>query len=254
MLHLLKRHPFPIQAHFEHCLVLAYAFPADALEELLPPGLALDTYHSVGFVAAAFVQTRQLRPAAIPACCGSNFFLAGYRVFVKHRIPAGRTLRGLRILRSDADKRAMVWGGNMLTHYNYHLCNATVSTADRLLSIRVRTPGALADVDITAHIAEPDAPLPIESPFADEREARRFQGPLPYTFDYESRTNSIIRIKAMRPCWSPRLVRVDVRQLGFLNQGLLARHTPKLASAFHVADVSYRWERGVVERLAGDAA
>ena len=34
----------------------------------------------------------------------------------------------------------------------------------------------------------------------------------------------------------------------------LARHTPILASAFHVAGIPYRWERGVVEPLTGAAA
>src|SRR4051794_17974651 len=81
MMHLLKRHPFPVEARFEHCLVLAYAFPAPALEGLLPPGLALDTHRGLGFVAAAFVQTRALRPVFLPRCCGRDFFLAGYRVF-----------------------------------------------------------------------------------------------------------------------------------------------------------------------------
>jgi uncharacterized protein YqjF (DUF2071 family) len=251
-LYRLQRHPFPVEAHFEHCLVLAYAFPEAALRGLLPPGLALDTHDGHGFVAAAFVQARRLRPAFFPPACGRDLFLAGYRVFATHRTPEGRTLRGLRILRSDADRRTMVWAGNLLTHYNYHFCHASVTHTDGELVIRVRTPRAEADVDLTAYLNETG--LPAGSPFADERAARRFEGPLPYTFDLEARTGSIIRIKAVRDHWSPRLVRVEVRELGFLKIGPLAGLSPVMASAFHVAQIPYRWERGVAARITGAVA
>jgi len=36
MLHLLQRHPLAMQAHFQHCLVLTYALPADVLRRRLP--------------------------------------------------------------------------------------------------------------------------------------------------------------------------------------------------------------------------
>ena len=63
MLHVLKRHPVPVRAHFGHCLVLAYALPRDVLVPLLPPGLELLTYKDLGFVAIAMVQTQKLRPS-----------------------------------------------------------------------------------------------------------------------------------------------------------------------------------------------
>src|SRR5690348_5575721 len=99
MLHVLQRHPLPIRAHFQFSLVLAYAFPAEVLAPLLPPGLELDTYEGLGLLAIAMVQTRRLRPVFLPAWFGQDFFLTGYRVFVKHRDARGRTRRGLRILR-----------------------------------------------------------------------------------------------------------------------------------------------------------
>ena len=114
----LKRHPFPVRALFEHSLVLTYALPPRTLSPHLPPGLALDEYNGSGLLAIALVQTRGLRPVGIPAALGQDFFLAGYRVFVKHRGADGRTRRGLKIIRSYADRRLMVWAGNLLTHYN----------------------------------------------------------------------------------------------------------------------------------------
>src|SRR5215211_2931132 len=115
----LKRHPVPITAHFRHSLVLTYAFPAELLRPLLPPGLTLDTHGDYGFVAIAMVQTEALRPTFMPKCFGQNFILTGYRIFARYRNQSGRLLRGLRILRSDTDRKLMAVFGNLMTHYNY---------------------------------------------------------------------------------------------------------------------------------------
>jgi hypothetical protein len=42
------------------------------------------------------------------------------------------------------------------------------------------------------------AALPAGSPFSSVREARRFAGPLPFTFDYEEQTHSIVAVYATR--------------------------------------------------------
>jgi SAM-dependent methyltransferase len=251
----LQRHPLPVRAHFDHCLVLCYAFPAELLAPLLPPGLTLDTYDGYGFVAVAMVQTRGLRPAFLPRRLGQDFFLTGYRVFVKFRTPGGpggRTLRGLHILRSNADRALMVAGGNLLTHYNYRRCGATLAASSRDLSIAVRTPDGEADVDVVAHL-EGAAELPAHSPFRTLHDARRFAGPLPYTFDYEPQTHSIVAIRGQRESWSPRLVPVEVRTMSFLDGARFRGVEPILASAFYVQDIPYRWERGVRHPLAGKA-
>src|SRR5437764_12796779 len=101
MLHWLKRHPFPVRAFFRHCLVLTYAFPERVLVPLLPPGLTLDSYQGLGFLAIAMVQTEGLRPVGVPAALGQDFFPTGYRTFSRFRTAPGRSPRGLRILRRD---------------------------------------------------------------------------------------------------------------------------------------------------------
>ena len=239
----LRRHPISIQAHFRHCLTLTYALPADALRPLLPPGLELDTLDGHGFVAVALVQTESLRPAGLPRAVGQDFFLAGYRVFTRFRTPEGRVLRGLRILRSDTDRTRMMVGGNLLTHYNYHRCEATLDASGARLRVAVRTPDRTGDLDVTADLS--DAALPDGSPFPSPRHARRFAGPMPFTFDYEQETHAIVVIKANRTNWSPTPVRVDVGHISFFDQPVFATCTPVLAAAFHVPDVDYRWERGV---------
>ena len=273
----LRRHPIPIVAHFEHCLVLTYALPRQALEPLLPPGLVLDTFGEYGFVAVAMVKTRGLRPSFLPGrLFGQSFVLTGYRIFTRFRTSGadhksdnkgadkkgsapflsasggrGRTIRGLRILRSDANKRLMVAGGNLLTHYNYHKCDADVRADGAELEFLIRTTGGEADVDVVAD-TRCEGTLPARSPFATCQQARRFAGPLPFTFDYERKTHSIIAIRGVRENWSPRLVNVNVRRLTFFDQPAFRGIKPILASSFYVSDIPYRWNRGVRHPLPCD--
>ena len=54
----LRRHPIPIRSELELTLVLTYALPAAVLEPLLLPGLVLDSYSDLGFVAVALTSAR----------------------------------------------------------------------------------------------------------------------------------------------------------------------------------------------------
>ena len=245
----LKRHPISVTAFFRHSLVLTYALPRQILEPLLPPGLVLDTHKGFGFVAIAMVQTESLRPAFCPQLLGQDFFLSGYRIFARCRTTAGRALRGLRILRSDTNRRLMVFFGNRLTHYNYRLAAIDFRDETSRLEIHIRTPSAEADLHVMADLtSEPPAP-PAGSPFRDWHEARLFAGPLPFTFDYEPHTRSIVIIEGVRQNWKPKPVRVEVLENTFFQSGPFKGVTPILANAFHVKNIPYRWERGVVEKL-----
>ena len=241
--HLLRRHPIPMAAYFRHSLVLTYAFPPQTLGPLLPEGLVLDTFRGQAFLAIALVQTHNMRPAFLPAALGGDFFLSGYRIFI--RLASGaHSRRGLRILRSDTDSAWMVRAGNLLTHYNYRLCRAEFDDHACRLHWTIRTPRAEADLDVTAHISGEPAPLPAGSPFRSLAEARRFAGPLPYTFDYEQPTGAIIGIRAIRQSWDPQPVAVDVHRNTFLDREPFRSAAPVLANAFHVSNVPYQWQRG----------
>ncbi|MGD0911826.1 MAG: DUF2071 domain-containing protein [Terracidiphilus sp.] len=247
MLYLLKRHPVAVRAFFRHSLVLTYALRPEALEPLLPEGLALDTWQGRGFLAIALVQTEGLRPGFLPASMGRDFFLSGYRIFTRLKNgPAGGAgaKRGLRILRSDTDSRLMAWAGNRLTHYNYRVCRVALEESPDAITWRIKTLNAEADLEVTARIGVLQASLPADSPFTTEAEARRFAGPLPYTFDYEAETQSIIAIQARRQRWDPQPVEVEVWRNSFLEREPFASGEPVLANAFYVRDVPYSWERG----------
>ena len=247
MLYRLRRHPVRIDAFFTHSLVLTYAYPASLLEPLLPPGLILDRYGDFGFLAIAMVQTKRLHPAFLPGAVGLDFFLTGYRIFT--RFAARPSLRGLRILRSDTDRWLMATAGNVLTHYGYVHCQVTTRQTDGSFEVSVKSPGGAADLEVVADLKSRPAPLPAGSPFATLDDARRFAGPLPYTFDYERETHSMVMIRATRSHWEPQPIAVDVRKATFLERKPFNEVPPVLANAFHVENVPYRWERGVVERL-----
>jgi hypothetical protein len=148
-------------------------------------------------------------------------------------------VRGLYVLRSDTDRRLMLAGGNLFTHYSYHLCEARIGES----TWSVRTPRHEADLDIA--LKQGPAALPPGSPFRSEKDALRFAGPLPFTFSYEPETASLIRIRGVRERWRPRLATVDVRRASFFESPRFHGVTPQLAAAFQVHDIPYRWERGV---------
>lgn len=250
MLHVLKRHILPIAAHFDQVLVLTYAFPKAVLAPLLPPGLELDTYGDFGFLAAATVQTKALRPAFLPPVLGRDFFLTGYRIFTRFKTTKGQILRGLKILRSDTDNSSMVTWGNLLTHYGYRKADVTCRTQNGSLEIDVRTPQGDADLHVVADLSSMPGPLPEGSPFPDMETARKFAGPLPHTFDYEPQSNSMIVVRGVRQDWKPQPVRVVVSKNSFLQSKPFNSAQPLLANAFYLSNVPYNWERGWREPLA----
>jgi hypothetical protein len=247
MSYLLKRHPLPITAHFEHVLVLTYALPENVLAPLLPPGLELDTYDGHAFLAVATVQTRDLRPSFLPRAFGRNFFLTGYRVFTRFKTAEGKVLRGLRILRSDTDNPSMVTWGNRLTRYGYRKAEVECTKANGELHMKVVTPNAEADLELTGNIAGIPGPLPPGSPFPNVETARKFAGPLPYTFDYEAETHSMIVVLGRRTKWNPQPLEVQVHRNTFLESAPFSQCDAVLANAFYIEDVPYSWDRGCRE-------
>src|ERR1700761_677667 len=108
MFSFLKNHPFAVEAFFESSLVFTFAVPKDEVRHLVPECLELDTFDDKwAFIAVAMVQTKSLRPKGFPKMFGNDFFLIGYRVFVRFTNERGKHLRGLYILKSETDKKKM---------------------------------------------------------------------------------------------------------------------------------------------------
>jgi len=239
MLAWLQTHPFAVEAYFEHSLVLTFAVPKAELQALLPAPLVVDSFDDDwGFIAVAMVQTQNLRPQGFPRWLGQDFFLLGYRAFVRYADARGKRLRGLYILRSETNRRRMSWGGNLFTHYNYH----TVDIAQHLTaaSLRVQSQQAGLRVEVQLPTASAPVPLPPQSPFADWAAARRFAGPLPFTFSVVG--NQVIIIEGVREHWQPQPVAVTEQHVGFFEQLPLSKRV--LANAFLVRDIPYSWKKG----------
>ncbi|MCR6642851.1 MAG: DUF2071 domain-containing protein [Sporocytophaga sp.] len=238
----LKNHPFAVETFFESSLVLTYAVPKEHLQNLIPPCLELDTFEDKwGFVAVALVQTKDLRPKGAPKFMGNDFFLAGFRIFVKFHNNRGKRLRGLYILKSETNKRKMSFFGNIFTHYNYSTTDITLKSTKDAISVS----SVKSALDIEVGLSEAAA-LPHGSPFNDWKEARRYAGPLPFTFTYNADTSEVLIIEGVRESWIPKPVEVIKANVGFIKQ--MNFEGVKLANAFLIQNIPYYWKKGVIEK------
>jgi hypothetical protein len=239
---LLQSHPFAVEAFFEHSLVLTYAYPVEKLQAMLPPPLTIDSWQSkYGFAALALVQTRGLRPKGWPAFMGRDFILAGIRLFVRYTDSRGRNLRGLYILRSTTNRRLMKWAGNLFTRYNYSFTDIAMKSEGGELQFLSNNTGI--DVHITQH--DTNIPLPEGTCFSNWQEARRFAGPLPFTFTWNERQNKMLIIEGVRNNWKPEAVSV-IKAEAKLHPNL-DNMKGILASAFLVSNIPYYWKKGIYD-------
>jgi hypothetical protein len=238
----LNNHPFAVQATFDSSLVITFAAPKEELQRFLPECVQLDTFQDKwGFVAAAMVDTKELRPKGFPSWLGNDFFLIGYRIFVRYTNNAGKNLRGLYILKSNTNKKKMQILGDLFTRYHYSTIDITLKSTEATYEIASRK----GDINILVGSA-PAEELPAGSPFNDWREARRFAGPLPFTFSYDSAKNRVLIVKGVRQDWHPSPVTVLRHHVGYVQH--LHIQSLKLASAFIIRNVPYYWEKGKTEK------
>jgi len=242
MLSFLKNHPFAVESFFESSTVLTFAVPKEQLQNLIPECLQLDTFQDKwAFVAVAMVQTKELRPKGFPKFMGNNFFLIGYRVFVRYTSKTGKKLRGLYILKSETDQKKMEIMGNIFTHYNYtttDIHQSETTKTKELSSIK-------SNFRLTLDQAEQAVSLPENSPFANWKEARRFAGPLPFTFTYNKETKEVLIIEGVRQNWIPNPVKVIAYNFEFLDT--IKLRNPILANAFVIRNIPYQWKKGKIE-------
>ncbi|HIB37239.1 DUF2071 domain-containing protein [Mesonia sp.] len=239
----LKNHPFAVDAFFKSSIVLTFAVPKEELEDLIPDHLELDTYDNKwAFVAIAMVQTKNLRPKNFPEFMGNDFFLIGFRIFVKYRNKAGKRLRGLYIIKSETNKKKMQFFGNIFTHYNYTTTDIsqTENAKNKIISSKK------SDFKLVIDKSVDDIQLPTKSPFKDWKDARKFAGPLPHTFTFNKKENSVLIILGVRKNWKPKPLAVSEYHFSFLNS--LQLKGAVLANAFEIENVPYHWKKGKLEK------
>lgn len=239
----LKNHPFAVETYFENSIVLTYAIAKEELQERIPECLELDTFNDKwAFIALAMVNTKSLRPKGFPKFMGNDFFLIGYRVFVRYKDKRGKRLRGLYILKSETNKVKMSFFGNIFTHYNYTTTDIAYKKQGESLNIKSNKSG----LDVVINSDKKDIELPKNSPFGNWKEARRFAGPLPFTFTYNEEKKEVLIIEGVRQNWKPQPLSVNKAEVGFIKANSF--NEIHLANAFVVSNIPYYWKKGRLEQ------
>jgi uncharacterized protein YqjF (DUF2071 family) len=242
----LKDHPFAVDAFFTSSIVVTFAIPKEELEHLVPECLQLDVFDDKwAFIAVAMVQTKDLRPKGFPKFMGNDFFLIGYRVFVRYTNNEGKKLRGLYILKSETDKKKMEFFGNIFTHYKYTTTDIKIEESGNTANIVSKKSGLSIEIEMGNEEIE----LPQGSPFKDWSEARKFAGPLPFTFTYTPETKEMLIIEGVRQNWKPEPVTVTKHSVAFLDS--LDLKESRLANAFIIKNIPYYWKKGKKEKWKG---
>ena len=239
----LKNHPFAVEAYFDSSIVLTFAVPKEQVDGLIPECIELDTFQEKwAFIAVAMVQTRNLRPKGFPKFMGNDFFLIGYRIFVRYTNTAGKRLRGLYILKSETDKKKMEFLGNVFTHYNYTTTDISEKISDRLKTIRSRN----SNFEIIIEQSEDEVNIPDGSPFTDWKDARKFAGPLPHTFTFNKENGTVLIIEGVRQNWKPEPIKIKSYSIDYINS--LKLKNVVLANAFEITNIPYYWKKGKIEK------
>lgn len=243
MFEFLKNHPFAVTAFFQSSTVLTFAVPKAELQAFIPECLQLDTFENQwAFIAVAMVQTTGLRPTGLPEFLGNDFFLIGYRIFVRYTNQAGKRLRGLYILKSETDKKKMEILGNVFTHYKYTTTDITQAVTGDCTEIK----SVQSKFSITIENSCQEISLPEGSPFTDWQQARKFAGPLPFTFSYNPRARKVLLIEGVRQNWTPAPIKVKRYHIDFINS--LNLQAVRLANAFVIKNIPYQWKKGQIEQ------
>jgi hypothetical protein len=239
----LKNHPFAVEAFFDSSTVLTFAIPKEQLQNMIPECLELDTFDDKwAFIAIAMVQTKGLRPKGFPKFFGNDFFLSGYRIFVRYRNNKGKRLRGLYIIKSETNRKKMEFFGNIFTHYNYTTTDITTTFKDNIKKIESNK----SKFQITIEQTENEVNLPEKSPFKNWKEARRFAGPLPFTFTYNEIDKTVLVIEGVRQNWKPQPIKINSFNFDWLKK--LDLQGAVLANAFEITNIPYYWKKGKIEK------
>ncbi|WP_428740812.1 DUF2071 domain-containing protein [Tenacibaculum sp.] len=238
----IKNHPFAVEAFFESSVVVTFAVRKESLENLIPECLELDTFDNKwAFLAVAMVQTKNLRPKGFPKLLGNDFFLIGYRVFVRYINSKGKKLRGLYILKSETDSKRMKIAGNVFTHYNYTTSDINQVKRNNQKIIYSKK----SDFNLVYNEESSNILLPKLSPFSDWKEARKFAGPLPFTFTYNKEKKEVLIIEGVRNNWKPKPIEIVDYNFSFIRE--LELENVRIANAFIIENIPYYWKKGKVE-------
>jgi hypothetical protein len=137
----------------------------------------------------------------------------------------------------------MEFFGNVFTHYNYTTTDIRQSIQNGTIEITSEKSDFKLLIESSA---DESVSLPSGSPFVDWKEARRFAGPLPFTFTYNPASKEMLIIEGVREDWNPKPVRVIDYHFAFMES--LKLTNARLANAFVIRNIPYYWKKGKLEQ------
>lgn len=137
----------------------------------------------------------------------------------------------------------MEYFGNIFTHYNYTTTDIHQNSQNGVTEISSNNSGFKVRIE---NANDENISLPVGSPFTDWKEARRFAGPLPFTFTYNTSTKEVLIIEGVRENWKPMPVKVVDHNFTFIDN--LKLDGVKLANAFIIRNIPYYWKKGKIEQ------
>lgn len=241
---LLKNHPFAVSANFISSTILTFAVSKNELFPLVPAPLSLDLFEDKwAFLTIAMVDTKYLRPKGFPKFLGNNFFLIGYRIFVRYKTSEGKNLRGLFILKSETNRKRMELLGNVFTKYAYTTTDILCKSSRNYAEISSKR----SKFNLSyKRIEDEPIPLPEGSVFPSWKEARRFAGPLPFTFNVDTKEHKVLIVEGVREDWKPQPIEVLFQSFDFLKQFHFKNIF--LSNAFEIRNIPYAWKKGRIDR------
>ena len=78
------------------------------------------------------------------------------------------------------------------------------------------------------------------------KDARRYSGPLPFTFSFDSGRSEMSIVQGVRTGWEPQPVSIEQARIPTLEE--LGFGDARLANAFVVQRIPYSWKAAVIER------
>jgi len=131
--------------------------------------------------------------------------------------------------------------GNIFTHYNYQTTDIIQTTVSNQTTIQ-----SFQSDFVFQFKEDENALLPTGSPFTNWQEARKYAGPLPFTFTFNKAGNEVLIIEGVRENWQPMPITVRYYQFGFIKR--FNFQSAVLANAFIIKNIPYYWKKGKTDK------
>lgn len=232
------KYPFAMRGRIERCWLFTFREAAASVAGLVPEPLIPITRGGFAFWNVVVCEIADMRPAFAPREIGLSYWHVAYRLHVRHKPDGAPPLDGLYFVRSDADKRAMVAAGNLLTDLHFHRAGIGVEQRETTTEIRIDSPDAPARATVTRNTPPSLTPT---SPFGSLFEAKAVLRYKPFALSVMPGGRvRVLRVRRDELAWKSKLVNAESEFAFFRDRDV----EPEIT--YEVNPIEYVWERGKV--------